>query len=451
MIDAQALRYLSIAKVLTVGALCFLAGAAYLFLLINTDFFFQNVTTVFFISFLGLLFFFNFKFLIKHPYFLQIFLGQTAAIYLGIIFSSIIFHAPLDYFWVSDSRLAHLPSAIEWAKKIETGIDWSNWKDINTQLMQVRTGGGGITHLVTGFFITIWGVTPVASLITLLIFNLLTIATIYGICEILFDKTTGKIAIQLYALCPTILFYHLTFYKESAVQFFIASIILLTLIIFHKKKYFYIPLLVLSFYFLKVERYYMSYLMLSTIFLSALYLFPKKRLQKQLLTLGIFLTAAAIAYWRLEDVKQVWGQFIDLTSVERTRYSSYTDVSSEYNYNIPYIVALFKIYFTPYFTLNKFSLFREHAPSMLWIWGSFINQAILLFGIIGGLKKIRENRIHLTLWIPFFLFLMLAAYVSPWSGRLRDSFYSIVVCYSGWIISEILKNPKGWFSEIFKR
>jgi hypothetical protein len=64
--------------------------------------------------------------------------------------------------------------------------------------------------------------------------------------------------------------------------------------------------------------------------------------------------------------------------------------------------------------------------------GSFINQVIITLSILGFYKTIKNKKqiaLHFFVILPFIIFLLFAAYIGPWSGRLRDSFYPIIAVY----------------------
>ena len=128
---------------------------------------------------------------------------------------------------------------------------------------------------------------------------------------------------------------------------------------------------------------------------------------------------------------------------QRSYHSSFSDIINQFNYMIPYPVAFIKILFSPYFSNNKFSIFT--GPSSLLSWGSFINQLIIISAIVGLLKNFRKSSVHFYLWLPLLIFLLFAAYISPWSGRLRDSFYPLIACYAAYY----LYNNK-YFRKIFR-
>lgn len=400
--------------------LCFIAGCLYCAALTFSSFLFQNVTTVFFIIFLVFLIYKNISKCNNFAPSLNSFLLQFIFIILGIAISAQLLHSPNSFFWAQDSLLTHLPESLKFSEFINGKFE------TRASLGHVD---GKITHAITGLFISIFGLNTFTTIFVQLIFKIITSIFIYNICLIQWDRRVGVIAATLYSLCPTIFFYNLVLYKEGMVQLAVALIVFCILKIFLKRKYIFIAPLLLSYLILIGERAYLAYICTAPIFLMPFFLnYLKSKTRKALYLALLIIVAFLLVETGQIDLNQ---KFIKLGEL-RAHYSSFSDVQNKYNYDIPLPVAFLKILFSPYFTINKFSIFQD--TSLLLIWGSFINQIIIMLSILGLYQASKKSMYHLALWVPFFIFLFFAAYISPWSGRLRDSFYPLIACYAAYFL-----------------
>lgn len=379
----------------------------------------QNIVTLLFISFLIFFFFFNIRAYklgaMQGPHWLIL---QIALIQIGIASAAVALKSPNTFFWVPDSINTHLPESIKFMHFFKGNV-----------IQDLGILPGIATHSVTGFTMLIFGTNTLSTILAQLLFKIVSMFCIYLICKIIWDKVVGLVAILIYGLCPTLFFYNIVLYKESAVQCFIALTFLIILKIFIEKKYLYFVFLPLVLFLLQKERYYLVYLYmpaLGVLFFNLLFS-PKI---KNYMSLFVTIAIALIATHYLTP--GFFENIYDRIELQRINNSSYTDVQNSLNYNIGYPLALLKIIFTPYFTPNKFTIFSN--TSLLLIWGSFINQIIILASFFGLVKSLKKNLYHIFFWIPFFAFLALAAYIAPWSGRLRDSFYPLIACYAAFFI-----------------
>ncbi len=408
---------------------CFIMGMLYcLALTFFPSSLYQNFATISFVLFLLLLFLHNI-----HTYRQQIeqtplyFLSQIALLNLGIGFATVAFKTPNSFFWVTDSLSTHLPESIKFL----------NFYNGDHSVKELGVLPGTTTHALTGFIFKILGINTFATILTQLIFKIITIIAIYNICLILWNNGVALIAMQIYGFCPTVFFYTLVHYKESAVQAMVALIILCFLKIFIAKKYLYFFVLALISYLLLRERYYLPSLFFSTFLLFIFSSFFSRTLKNYVMLFLFIVVAFAISY-KLNT--QYFNSIVVRIREARVANSNYSDVKNDYNYNIAYPLAYIKIIFTPYFTFNKFKIFSD--TSLLLIWGAIINQIIIMLSFLGLIRSTRVNFYNLFFWIPFFIFLAFAAYISPWSGRLRDSFYPLIACYAAYFIQDYFIKPK---------
>ncbi|HOI42663.1 MAG TPA: hypothetical protein PK523_06930, partial [Elusimicrobiales bacterium] len=125
---------------------------------------------------------------------------------------------------------------------------------------------------------------------------------------------------------------------------------------------------------------------------------------------------------------RLFPDFFLLLSDYRSAYMNYPDVTAV-NASLPYPLAFLKILLTPFFTLNKFALFSDY--SYILIWGSFFTQAVILLSVYGmGISLKSDRASNWFLALPFLLFLLMFAYIAPYNGRLRDSFFPFLAVYA---------------------
>lgn len=410
-------------KALSVFLLCFLIGALYCASLTFQPSFYQNVATVVFILSLCGLFTYNLfaifsekKFTIIHLILQLVFLN------LGIGMAAFLFHSPEGFFWVQDSVLTHVPESLKY-------LNYIKGEHVAFKIDKVP---GISTHLLSALSMSIFGVNTFATILAQLVFKVLALYFIYRFACLLWSKKEALIAAQIYGLCPTVFFYNLAFYKESAVHAYVAICLFLTMNIFLKKKLWQtIPLLVVLFLLFK-ERSYISFLMILIIpFFIFDWSYNLRKTHAKYFTGCIVLFTSLLICLSYVLFKK-WGAIFTEVYALRDHYKSFSDVQNKYNYDIPYFVAFIKILFSPYFTFNKFKIFNDF--STLLIWGSILNQIIIATAVLGLWKSAKQKIMHLNLWLPFLSFLIAAAYISPWSGRLRDSFYPLIASYAAFYL-----------------
>lgn len=413
--------------------ICFLAGAAYCTCLTFQIPFSQNASTIIFVLFLTGLFSFNLKKIYSEkPFTFTQTLTQLILINLGIGGAAFILKSPESYFWVQDSVNTHLPESIKYLKFFKGEIPFS----------EIGHFAGVSTHLVTSLFLGIFGINTLATILAQLFFKIIALTCLYSFNSILWNKRIALVSIILYGLCPTVFFYNLVLYKESAVQAYFAASLLFTLKIFIEKKYWNIIPLIIALLFLLNERFYISYVFVLTL-PYFIYKLPFRKTPKGLLlflicVIVLFIGVYSINYKSMNNYT-VWEHL----QAYRQHHQSFSDVLNHYNYEIPYPLAFVKILFSPYFTVNKFKIFNDF--STLLIWGSPINQIIIAASVMGLWKAGKQSLLHVNLWIPFILFLIAAAYISPWSGRLRDSFYPLIASYAAFYLVQNI-----YFKRVFR-
>lgn len=372
-------------------------------------------------------------------------LALHLALILGFYLSGRIEHA----LWVADSYAVHIPGAVNVANYI-------HGKEALTSI-GVPFGRVFFTQAFVGVFFSFMGASPISSAIALMLAKLLTLVVLFHLGKTMFNEKVGLIGALVYVLSPTIIYYTTVFYKEAIVQLLVSAISLSALKIYLKPgSWRYWLILIVSMSAVANERFYLFFFFVATVILLGLVMARMSR--------KIYLAAAVVLL--VFGAYALIGKYVDLmagghipyrdilpslfSAIKgyRADYISYPDVTS-INFSLPYPLAFVKLLFTPFFTLNKFTLFSDY--SYLLIWGSFLNQIVIAFSLYGMYKALRDNwQRNLSLIFPYLLFLCIFAYVAPYIGRLRDSFYPVVAIYAAYAISEVyamapvLKSGSQW-------
>jgi len=405
----------------------FLVGILYSVLLfiypsINKD----SFITIVFLAIIFSLFILNIKVinknsLYKNSYYKYIAVLMTLALHSGILLGCYFVDVKDSILWVVDSYEMHLPGAINVANYLagnegirDTGSAWDKIY---------------FTHILVGIFFYVFGISPIISSIVLMFAKMGTVFVIFLLGKRLFDNKIAAIAAVIYSLMPTILLYTLVFYKEAIIQFLVVSIILFFHDVFNAKRKVYSSImLVILLSLIMNERFYLFPIFVAIIYMNLLFDHSIGKTIKIIFSMIILL--ASIQFYLIYSTVIDFANILQIVEGFRVAYNSYDDVN-DINANLPYVLSIIKLIFTPFFTLNKFDLFGNF--SYILIWGSIFNQVVIAISLIGMYKSLSLNfKKHWYVITPFIIFLSVFAYVSPYNGRLRDSFYPIIVIYAGY-------------------
>ena len=144
----------------------------------------------------------------------------------------------------------------------------------------------------------------------------------------------------------------------------------------------------------------------------------------------VFIIFTFVGY---REFVNIWtlGELVNYFKDYRVQYNSYSYMSDKYNKDLPYLLSFIKLYLTPFFTLEKFKLFFNF--SILLTWGSFVHQATMMLFTIGAFHELKNNfKRGLINILPFFVFMVAFAYIASYSGRTRNSYYSIICMYTSY-------------------
>ncbi len=337
----------------------------------------------------------------------------------GLVIPATLFGKSAEFFWVIDSIKWHVPRSEELALMLRglapLQLNWSLQSE------------AFLTHLWVGLLFAVFGSHPWVSVVALGLIKFATAAILVQASRRLFRSDDFKSVFVIYLVAPIVLFHTTTYYKEAVVHLLVAATIWIGLAAFEKLTIKRALALVLVFAGLLCERYYILVPLaplLLALFVSSLE--SKRILVSLVLALGAYFVFVTHPYIRF-NLDMVVEQLHHLRKV----HSEYADVNYRYNYEIPYAIAVVKTLLTPIWTPGKIEMFRNF--SALLTWGSFIHQAIVFAYLAGVYRAYRTwGATHLAIQIPFIIFLLLVAYVSPWAGRVRDSFsplFALYACY----------------------
>jgi hypothetical protein len=368
---------------------------------------------------------------------LYISLVYTAILHISVLLGFYLSGQADKFLWVVDSHNLHLPGAINISNYIQGKEVLRTLQDSFDKIY--------LTHVITGVFFRFFGVNPLVSGLSLVMMKLLTIVVMFRLGKVMFNLKVASIGVLIYAFMPNILYYTTVFYKEAVVQFLIATLLLSGFNLFVKKNNLLLHggILLVFLGFIANERFYLFPIFL---FVCIVFVFMNFRKLNRYLLLGILMLSGIGIYmfmmlytpwfltqgWGFKNIHTLFSVLADY----RNMYMSYSDVTS-INTQIPYFIAVVKILFTPYFTFNKFNLFDNY--SYILIWSSFLNQAIIGLALYGMWKSLKTKfKEHCFIITPFFLFILLFAYIAPFAGRIRNSFYPIISIYAAYGLSKVI-------------
>lgn len=357
---------------------------------------------------------------------------------LGILMASHWLGLDDKFFWVSDSLNTHHPSALLVLSILKGESSISLWQFFE------RLEPGSLTHTWVGFWYLLAGPTAFVSAIALLILKFVTgLAISEMFREMLgwFDlPVDGRIylAATIFYLVPTVTFHTIVFYKEAMVHLAFAVTLLSVFRILKSHHFGSVMLLLLSLFAILIERFYVAATLLPVLFFVIWQTLRRRNVLAAALIFGAMLWAVSHYGWESYS----FGDLVAKIKQQRAYHASFSDVSFKYNYEIPYLVALLKALFTPIWSPDKLALFT--GLSTLITWGAFVHYFVILLYLAGCYRLARRgNAAQVLLFqVPLILFLIFAAYISPWAGRVRDSYYPLIAVFAS--CSCAIAEPRDW-------
>ena len=407
----------------------FIVSAIYSFLLITFDKGFDNFSTIFFcIYLLGINIYLIrsksiFKFNISKLIYLLI------SINLGIFLGFACAKGGHTELWVIDSLSMHAPGAVN-IYNLLNGTE--ALRELSSNFDRTY-----LTNVIVGFFFYILGPSPITSGIALMSIKCVAIFYLFKFCSQSFSKKTAQVACLFYICVPTIIFYNITYYKETTVHLLVILFHYLSSTYFRELKIRYLFLTLIPLALLSNERFYLAPIFGGTFLLQILVCKHTSYLIKASICTIFFAGISLFFYKYRTDIP------IDrlISSIEQVRhnYNNYSDVNKSLNSELPFIFALAKFTLTPFFTFKKFEMFYNY--SYLLIWGSFLNQLVIT---IFAFQVLRNIKIAFTkywyIFLPLVFYFFLFAYIAPFSGRLRDVFYPMISIWSATLFSKDFLN-----------
>lgn len=352
------------------------------------------------------------------------------ALYLSLIVGFKFGNYSILSVWMPDSFYIHLPRAVNFAAFLHGVADIKSSTSEFDNLF--------FAHVWMGLFYYLFGVGIYVTLLAIMPIKILTSVLIYKSAKILFGKRAGLTSALLYACSPTVLFYTLTFYKEYALHLLVSMSVLLFIKLTKKFTFHNLFLLVMTILLLVNERYYVG---VFTSIPCFWYFFFSSNTSRNLKASAVMLGVLGVVFFFYSYSEFHFTTILSDLRTFRNAMNSYSDVSG-LNMSLPYPLAFLKVLFTPFFTLSKLDMMFD--TSYLLIWGSFINQIIIMLGVFGFLRSLKKSFLMtISLGLPFIVLLLLFAYIAPYSGRVRDSYYPIIVLFGGnmfLILKSKLKN-----------
>ncbi len=418
-------------QILLTSLTCFIYGYA---ISINS-LILNNVSTIMFIT-TSLFLFLKSKNLINKPSLdenaLRFLLITTFSINLFLILGTAVAAPKESLFWVVDSYDMHIPGSI---KIMNIILGKTSFKILRSSIYD-RTY---LAHIFGALSFAIFGVTHIASALSLIIPKLICAYYIYKGTKQFLGAECANIATLLYSFLPTVIFYTTAFYKEATLQMLIAIILYLIIRLYQEPKIKDFLLILPAFILLGNERHYL----LPCFALSAIAFSLLSKKLKTSFKFAIFLTCI-ISYFVFKsyyyDIEP--QKLITQLQTYRGLYLSYADVMP-INKDISYPFAILKFLFTPFLTIVKLKTYSHYAT--LITWGSFLHHLLIIFfgiTIWQFLKKKIHRRLIIILTIPFCVFLLIFGYVAPYNGRLRDSFMPLIVMIASYSIATIRRRQK---------
>lgn len=357
---------------------------------------------------------------------------SAIALHVGILSVFAVSGARDSMLWMPDTYVTHLPGSMEVVRRL-TGESLPGLRaEPFTDLL--------VTHWYVGSFFAIFGASPLVSGLALLLAKLGSLVLVYLLTRDLFGRTPAALASAIFAFMPTTMFYSLTFYKEAVIHFFSAGALW---VLASSDQLRWKPIVFggICLFALLNERFYLVPFLVLSMFLIFLSrrnrLGPESRRKMTFSVLGLCLLTTALFVWRYGPT-YFTKDFFKVIYLTRENLNTTPDVDRSVNADLIYPVAVLKTIFTPYFSLRKFTLFSDF--SFLLLWGSFLNQVAMAAALIQAYRCLREDwRRHVIFWVPVVGLILAVAYLAPYSGRQRDSFYPIIAVYAAVLATRRLR------------
>lgn len=332
--------------------------------------------------------------------------------------------------WVPDSLSMHVPGALDFSAFI------NGWGPLrNREVVWDRLY---FTQIWVGIWFSIFSHGPEVSSIAMMVVRLLVACLVFWTGSMWRGRSVGVLAAALYLTAPSVSYYSSVFYKESVVHLFVSLFFCGVIGLMRYQSRGYGILVALGLLGLVNERFYLFPLLIvgGGVFFSRTDLL--RRHWGVLGLIGVTLTGGFLLVF---GSALIADSPIEQLANFRHAYMSYGDVSSV-NRELVYPLAVVKLLFSPYFTMDKIGVFTD-ISQMLWmtsLWQQMLTLAAL-FGLM-QFARASNNKTefvvqHSLFWLPYFSLLALFGYVAPYNGRLRDSLLPGLLIYSASAITGV--------------
>lgn len=333
-----------------------------------------------------------------------------------------------DVLWVPDSHTLHGPGVLR-ALQFLKGEASLQFTSIFGEQIQ-------LTYLWAALPSLVFGINPISTAFSSLALKILT-WWIWGVAvRKHFGEKIAIITLLLLMFIPTQIFYGLVFYKEPMVQLLTVIVLAASLEVFHSGSLKYLFAGLAAVIALAIERIYLAPMLGLALFMSfvphAKYLRWSFKTASLGVVTGLAVVGAGWIFFRDFSLLRIFENLAWL----RHNYMNAPGVDKAWNQDIPYILAFVKILFTPFFHPNKLEVFKDFSAFITW--GAIPSQIVTVIALYGVYLEFVRNKVRTAaLIVPLIMFLLLFAYLAPYSGRQRDSFYPVMALFAAVAIVRI--------------
>ncbi|MBN8539913.1 MAG: hypothetical protein J0L82_05965 [Deltaproteobacteria bacterium] len=344
---------------------------------------------------------------------------------LGILIASHSMGYAEKMFWVADSINTHHPGALFFFSFI------SGESQLPIQSLWENLTPGAVTHAWVALWYLLVEPSAVVSTIALVFLKFVTGLILIKLLKEFFDRfceppgSSAYLATAIFFWVPTVTFHTIVLYKEAMVHLAFTCVLLCIFRLLKRQHLGSIGLLILSISVLLIERFYVAATLLPLLLFVSWQALSRRNILLSVLVVGVIIGVVSLYGAEISPL-----ELMAKIKQQRLYHASFSDVSFKFNYEIPYIVALGKALFTPIWSPDKIKMFT--GLSTLVTWGAFVHYFVVLTYLVGSYRLARRGSTFqmLILQSPLLIFLLFAAYISPWAGRVRDSYYPLFVIFA---------------------
>ncbi|MBN8539930.1 MAG: hypothetical protein J0L82_06050 [Deltaproteobacteria bacterium] len=335
-----------------------------------------------------------------------------------------------DVLWVPDSFTLHGPGA-ERAVAFLKGNGRLDFTSVFGEQVQ-------FTYLWAALLGVFAGINPVSTAISNLAIKLITWILWHRSISKHYGNQVANVTLLILMFVPTQVFYGLVYYKEPVVQLFVVIALGSALDLRSKPNAQAFTFGAVSVLCLAIERIYLAPMLGLVLVVSIIPHIKSFAFTGRSIASGVVAICAAgvfvVVFFRDFSLLKIFDNLAWL----RHNYMNAPGVDKAWNQDIAYPLAVIKILFTPFFHPNKLEVFKDFSAILTW--GAIPSQVVTFLALFGvSIEFLRARLRTAILTIPFILFLVLFAYLAPYSGRQRDSFYPVIALFAAIGILKILK------------